>query len=188
MAVSTSSSPLKTVTKPRRVRYVDQETSPDQLEVPVVIWTTEGKTFREEAIVDSGCTETFIDREFVKKHKIPTIPLKKPVPIRNVDGSLVGGKMMTENAVIRLSMGDHHENVTLGVINLDDKPIFLGIDWLKCHNPIINWTKGFVQFDRCPRTCGYKRKDHAQLARKMDVKLEQGDELSSMDVDTYWKE
>ena len=81
MAVSTSSSPLKTVTKPRRVRYVDQETSPDQLEVPVVIWTTEGKTFREEAIVDSGCTETFIDREFVKKHKIPTVHLKKPVPI-----------------------------------------------------------------------------------------------------------
>ena len=40
---------------------MDQETSPDQLEVPVVIWTTEGKTFREEAIVDSGCTETFID-------------------------------------------------------------------------------------------------------------------------------
>ena len=95
MAVSTSSSPLKTVTRPRRVRYVDQETSPDQLEVPVVIWTTEGKTFREEAIVDSGCTETFIDREFVKKHKIATVPLKKPVPIRNVDGSLVGGKMMT---------------------------------------------------------------------------------------------
>ena len=61
LAVSTSSSPLKAVTKPRRVRYVDQETSPDQLEVPVVIWTTEGKTFREEAIVDSGCTETFID-------------------------------------------------------------------------------------------------------------------------------
>ena len=81
MAVSTSSSPLKTVTKPRRVRYVDQKTSPDQLEVPVVIWTTEGKTFREEAIVDSGCTETFIDREFVKKHKIPTISLKKPVPV-----------------------------------------------------------------------------------------------------------
>ena len=61
LAVSTSSSPLKTVTKPRRVRYADQETSPDQLEVPVVIWTTEGKTFREEAIVDSGCTEVFID-------------------------------------------------------------------------------------------------------------------------------
>ena len=100
----------------------------------------------------------------------------------------MGGKTTTENAVIRLSMGDHHENVTLGVIDLDDKPIFLGIDWLKCHNPIINWTEGFVQFDRCPRTCGYKRKDHAQLARKMDVKLEPGNKLFSMDVDTYWKE
>ena len=81
LAVSTSSSPLKTVTKPRRVRYVDQGTSPNRLEVPVVIWTTEGKTFREEVIIDSGCMETFIDREFVKKHKIPSISLKKPVPI-----------------------------------------------------------------------------------------------------------
>ena len=104
LAVSMSSLPLKTVTKRRRVLHVDQEKGPDQLEVPVTISATERKTFREEAIVDSRCTETFIDQEFVKKHKIPTVPLKKPVPIRNVDGSLVGGKMMTENAVIRLSV------------------------------------------------------------------------------------
>ena len=72
LAVSTSSSPPKTVTKPRRVRYVDQETSPDQLEVPVVIWTTEGKTVREEAVVDSGCTETFIDFVLVRITGFPS--------------------------------------------------------------------------------------------------------------------
>ena len=51
-----------------------------------------------------------------------------------------------------------------------------------------SWTEQFVQFNRCPRTCGYTHKNHAQLARKMDVKPELGDKLFSMDVDTYWKE
>ena len=58
-----------------------------------------------------------------------------------------------EAIVLELRIGDHIECIDLGVTNLGKGQIFLGHDWLKLHNPSIDWRMGLVGFDRCPPVC-----------------------------------
>ena len=50
---------------------------------------------------------------------------------------------------------DHSEQIELAVTNLGNTDIFLGLDWLRFHNPSIDWSHSTVVFDRCPDKCGY---------------------------------
>jgi hypothetical protein len=48
---------------------------------------------------------------------------------------------------LEMKLGDHKELMR----------IFIGHDWLKKHNPDINWESGEVTMSRCPRkACGYE--------------------------------
>ena len=40
-----------------------------------------------------------------------------------------------------------------GVSNLGTSNVFLGHDWLKHHNPEIDWKGKTIQFNRCPGSC-----------------------------------
>ena len=48
---------------------------------------------------------------------------------------------------LELKIGDHTERIDFGVTNLGKGEIFLGHDWLKRHNPSIDWTTGKVTFN-----------------------------------------
>ena len=39
------------------------------------------------------------------------------------------------------------------VTNIGKQNILLGMSFLKQHNPTINWQKGELSFDNCPKTC-----------------------------------
>jgi predicted aspartyl protease len=56
--------------------------------LPIHLKTTD--TLEEaatEAMVDTGATGDFIDREFVERAKLPTRKLSESVPVYNVDGT-----------------------------------------------------------------------------------------------------
>jgi hypothetical protein len=38
-------------------------------------------------------------------------------------------------------------------VKLGKHSLFLGHDWLKLHNPSIDWKSGDVIFDKCPTCC-----------------------------------
>jgi hypothetical protein len=52
-----------------------------------------------------------------------------------------------------MELGDHSERVSLGVTNLGRVPMILGYNWLKNHNPEVNWETGQVAMTRCPSSC-----------------------------------
>ena len=52
-----------------------------------------------------------------------------------------------------MHIGSHKERIDFGVTNLGKGEIFLGHDWLKIHNPSIDWRDGTVEFNRCPFSC-----------------------------------
>ena len=54
-----------------------------------------------------------------------------------------------------MTVGNHSERIQLAVTKLGNPELFLGMDWLKDHNPSIDWTQGRLSFDRCPDACGY---------------------------------
>ncbi len=61
------------------------------------------------ALVDSGCTSSAIDQEFVEKHNIPTHATAAPVPVYNADRTHNQGGSITRYAEVRLIVGDHTE-------------------------------------------------------------------------------
>ncbi len=47
------------------------------------------------ALVDSGCTSSAINREFIKKHNIPTYATAAPIPVYNANGTRNQGGSIT---------------------------------------------------------------------------------------------
>ncbi|SJL03630.1 uncharacterized protein ARMOST_06987 [Armillaria ostoyae] len=75
--------------------------------------------------------------------------MASPISVYNADGSRNKAGEITSYAELCLKIGDHSERIDLTVTDLSSKEIFLGHDWLVCHNPIINWAMGTITFACC---------------------------------------
>ncbi|KIM62377.1 hypothetical protein SCLCIDRAFT_94003, partial [Scleroderma citrinum Foug A] len=81
-------------------------------------------TIEVEALLDSGATGCFIDKSWALDRCLCLSKLVKPVPVLNVNG--------TRNQEV---------------------PLILSHDWLKKHNPDIDWTTSDVKLSHCPPEC-----------------------------------
>jgi hypothetical protein len=53
-----------------------------------------------------------------------------------------------------MEMGNNHkERLMFLVTDTGNHDILLGTDWLKAHNPNINWAKNTIYMDQCPPLC-----------------------------------
>jgi Retroviral aspartyl protease len=182
---------LKDLRKTRRfIRAVGK----DQMSVPVHLQTLDdGHILRVIALLDSGCTGSCIDKEFVRKNNIQTKKVPLPIPVYNADGSLNEGGPITEFVEVRMVIQDHTERIHLAVSNLGKTELFIGHEWLKKHNPNIDWRTSTLTFDRCPRECDYISTlddlegdhDHGKVADEPKVHLNKGERLFAFDVNSY---
>ena len=104
-------------------------------------------------MVDSGATTKFMNRRFVRENKVRTQKLKYPIPLYNIDGSLNKAGSISEVAVLHMKIGDHEEKVVFTVTDIGPEDVILGLDWLREHNPEIDWEQGSFKLSRCPDTC-----------------------------------
>ena len=100
--------------------------------------------------MDSGCTQTGINKQLVKKEQIKTEPVDKIFEVFNADGTR--NKTVTQRALLEIEINRHKERIDAAVMDLNGTNIFLEYDWLVKHNPEIDWNKGTIQFTQCPRT------------------------------------
>ena len=77
------------------------------------------------------------------------------MPVYNADGTLNADGSIEGFTEVRMIVGDHAERIELAVTNLGSTDIFLGLDWLRFHNPSIDWTESLITFDHFPDKCGY---------------------------------
>ena len=138
-----------------RRRYV-RGSKGRELKVPALLQTLDSLAqFQVTGLIDSGCTGSCVDRKFVERNGISTTKLRVPIPIYNADGSVNAAGSITDFVELRMTLKDHTERITLAVTDLGKTDLFIGHDWLKIHNPSIDWQSGTVTFDRCPDACGY---------------------------------
>ena len=53
-----------------------------------------------------------------------------------------------------MEMGKNHkESTEMAITNTGNHDILLGTNWLKAHNPSIDWAKNKLRFDHCPSSC-----------------------------------
>ena len=129
----------------------------------------------------------------VERFKVPKKKLRVPMPVYNADGTLNQLGKITEYVEVRMTVGDHSERIQLAVTKLSNPELFLGMDWLKDHNPSIDWTQGRLSFDRCPDACGYTAElgdveDDEPCCPEPAMQLAEGEKLFAMDWQAYVNE
>ena len=77
------------------------------------------------------------------------------MPVYNADGSLNADRSIEGFTELQMTIRDHVKRIELAVTNLGNMDIFLGLDWLRFHNPSIDWKESLITFDRCHDKCGY---------------------------------
>jgi hypothetical protein len=106
-----------------------------------------------QALIDCGAMGCFIDIEWAKLNNIPTRPLTNPIPVYNVNGTTNDTSAITDIADVILSYEQHSERTQLAVTRLGKQSLILGYNWLRNHNPEINWQTKDVKMSRCPLQC-----------------------------------
>ena len=72
--------------------------------------------------------------------------LPVPIPVYNADRSINSIGSIREFAIVKMRIGDHSKQIAMAMSNLSTHPIFLGYDWLRKHNPQIDWKVKTLQF------------------------------------------
>ena len=106
------------------------------------------------ALLDSGAEGNYTHIRFIQKYKIPTFDLASPVYPRNINGTLNQQGAIQHAAYLHMEMADkHQETMEIAITNMGKHDILLGTDWLKTHNPSIDWKNAKLALDRCPHEC-----------------------------------
>jgi len=103
-----------------------------------------------KALLDSRATGSFINRDFICSKGINTRTLSHNIPVFNVDGSSNEAGQISEVIDILLRYKTHSERMLLAISGLRKQSLILGYNWLKDHNPKVDWEKGEVKMTRCP--------------------------------------
>jgi len=132
--------------------------------LPVEIGTMDtSELYSIKALLDNGATGSFIDRDFVRSKEINTQTLSHNILVFNVDGSPNEAGQISEVIDILLCYKTHSERMLLAVSGLGKQSLILGYNWLKDHNPKVDWEKRRVEMTCCPLWC---EEEHAERGKR----------------------
>jgi len=114
--------------------------------------TQEGITV--EALLDSGATGIMMSSEFTRKQGFKLKKLERPMQVRNVDETLNKEGPIENMVKVNLYFKGHVKRTEIDVIGGQKWSVIIGMPWLACHNPEVNWRTGEVKMTRCPKECG----------------------------------
>ena len=114
------------------------------------------KTTKLEALMDCGATHNFINPQTVKTLAMGTNPLKQPLTVHNVDGTVNQGGTITHYCNLWVQRGTQVEKLGFYVANLRQDHLILGYPWFKRFNPNFNWDTNTLEGDTVEiDTAGY---------------------------------
>jgi len=107
-----------------------------------------------EALLDSGVIGLVMSSEFARKQGFRLKKIDRPIYIRNVDSSFNKEGPIEYTVEVNIYYQEHWERIEIDIIGGQNWSIILGMLWLTCHNPEIDWKMGEVKMTRCPEECG----------------------------------
>jgi len=107
-----------------------------------------------EALLDSGAIGLVMSSEFARKQGFRMKKLERPMQVRNVNGSFNKERPIENMVEVNIYYKGHVERTEIDVIGGQKWSVILGIPWLACHNPEIDWKTREVKITRCPEECG----------------------------------
>ena len=107
-----------------------------------------------EALLDSSATGLVMSSEFTRKQRFKLKKLERPMYVRNIDSSLNKEGPIEHTIEVNIYYQGHRERTEINVIGGQKWQVILGMPWLACHNPEIDWRTEEVKMTRCPKECG----------------------------------
>ena len=133
-----------------RVREINSFQSPkDKADERALRLSMQIDDNKVHALIDSGATGNFIEKQYAKDLQLRVRPKDKPEVVSAVTGH---PQWITHEAIVNLEAKTHTEEVRLEIVEIAKDKIILGMPWLRKHNPEIDWLRGTLKFSRC--TCG----------------------------------
>ena len=113
--------------------------------------------------------------------------LKKPLLVRNVDGTTNTGGAIMHQVECNMFFKGHVKRARMDVRNLGKTELILGVPWLAAHNPEIDWEKGEVKMTRCPPICGRRKQEEKEKKVKKIGKNKDKEVLRKLVPRKFWK-
>jgi len=145
------------------------------------------KEIAVKALLDSGATDLFMDMTFAKKKGFKIEKLKKPLLVRNVDGTANAEGAITHQVECNMFFKGHMERARMDVCNLGKIELILGMPWLAAHNPEIDWEKGEVKMTHCPPICGRRKQEVKEKKVRKTEKDKDKEVLKRLVPRRFWK-
>jgi hypothetical protein len=111
---------------------------PRDFKIPIILTTEEDESYSAIGLLDSGCTDSAINRRLVKELNLPTKQFLVPRQSYNADGSKNRAGHVTEYTTLRLDIQGHPDMRHFVILDLGKTDVFIGLDWISHHNPEID--------------------------------------------------
>jgi len=139
---------------PKRLSINTLDARGTSIILPIEVSTTDtSEVHSVKALLDSGATGNFINRDFIQTKGINTWSISRPILVYNVGSSPNEAGQISEVVDMVLHYKTHSERTLLTVSSLGRQNIILSYTWLKDHNPEVNWQTREVQMNQCPLRC-----------------------------------
>jgi len=136
-----------------------------------------------KALLDSGVTGMFMDKQTAARHGFKLQKLERPLAIRNVDGTSNSREAITHQVECNIYYKGHMERMKMDICNLGKTEVILDMPWLAAHNPEINWETGEVKIIRCPPLCGGIKIKEKEQKRVKRVAIEEKEKIVHWAID-----
>ena len=140
-----------------------------------------------KALLDSGATGLFMDTTFTKEKGFKIEKLKKPLLVRNVNGTANAGGAIIHQVECNMFFKGHVERARMDMCNLEKTELILEMPWLAAHNPEIDWKKREVKMTRCPPICGKRKQEGKKKKVRKTEKNENKEVLRELVPRRFWK-
>jgi hypothetical protein len=116
--------------------------------VPIKVETLDSsKTRSIRRLIDTGCTDFCVDEKWVKEENFELQKLDVPRRAHNADGTPNITGDITHYIELRMTIGPHTNKQRFFVSNLGKAKMFIGYDWIRDHNSVIDWQKYKIVFN-----------------------------------------
>ena len=96
--------------------------------------------------------------EFSRKQKFKLKKIERPIYVINVDRMLNKEEPIKNIVEVNIYYQEHRERMEIDMIGGQKWNMILGMLWLACHNPEIDWRTGEVKMMRCLEECGKQQR------------------------------
>jgi hypothetical protein len=96
--------------------------------------------FSNKALLDTGTSTCFMDKDFALKHSLELIGKAHHAPVEVIDSwPLASGNVMEETQPLEVMLGNQISYVVFNIIRCPTNPVVLGLLWFELHNPNVDW-------------------------------------------------